>query len=237
MRLYTPIHRLKRAARDQARAKAIPLHVALDQIAAGEGYASWSLLATKHADASVDPGSLARSLTPGELILIAARPLQGKTTFALRLALSAIVHGREAHFFSLDYTERDVAARLATMPANFAQESSRLLLDCSDSISASHIIGRLDAAPRGAFLVVDYLQLLDQKRANPPLQEQVEALDAFARRQDHIIAFVCQIDRNFDAAADDLPGPADIRQPNPLNLSVFSRAVFLHGDRCRVVNL
>ncbi len=236
MRLSAPIHRLKRAARDHARAGVIPLHAALDRIAASEGYSSWSLLAARHADASADPSSLARSLVPGELILIAARPLQGKTMFALRLALQAIVQGREAHFFSLDYTERDVAARLATMPANLAHEASRLRLDCSDSISAGHIIGRLGAAPRGAFLVVDYLQLLDQKRANPPLQEQVEALDAFARRQGHIIAFVCQIDRSFDPVADDLPGLADIRLPNPLDLSAFSRAVFLHGDRCRVVN-
>jgi replicative DNA helicase len=237
MRLSAPIHRLKRAAREQARAEAVSLHAALDRIAASEGYSSWSLLAAKHTDASTNPGGLARSLAPGELILIAARPLQGKTMFALRLALSAIAQGREAHFFSLDYTERDVAARLATMPANLAQEASRLQLDCSDSISAGHIIGRLDAASRGAFIVVDYLQLLDQKRANPPLQEQVEALDAFARRGDHTIAFVCQIDRNFDADTGAQPGPDDIRLPNPLDLSVFSRAVFLHGDRCSVVNL
>lgn len=237
MRLSAPIHRLKRAARDQARAEAVPLHAALDRIAASEGYSSWSLLTAKHADASVDPGSLARSLVPGELILIAARPLQGKTLFALRLALSAIAQGREAHFFSLDYTERDVAARLATMPANLAQEASRLRLDCSDSISAGHIIDRLDAAPRGAVLVVDYLQLLDQKRANPPLQEQVETLSDFARSQGHVIAFVCQIDRRFDPEVDALPGPADIRLPNPVNLDIFSRAVFLHGDRCSIRNL
>lgn len=237
MRLSAPIHRLKRAARDHARAKAIPLNAALDRIAASEGYSSWSLLAAKQADESVDPASLAKSLTPGELILIAARPLQGKTMFALRLALSAIAHGRAAHFFSLDYTERDVAARLATMPASPAQGASHLQLDCSDSISAGHIINRLDAAPRGAFLVVDYLQLLDQKRANPPLQQQVETLSDFARSQGHVIAFVCQIDRRFDSEVDALPGPADIHLPNPLDLSVFSRAVFLHGGRRSIRNL
>ena len=237
MRLSAPIHRLKRAARDHARASSIPLHAALDHVAAGEGHASWSLLAARQAEAADNPVSLIRTLEPGEMILIAARPLQGKTMFALRLALSAIAEGREAHFFSLDYTTRDVAARLSAMPADLVRHASRLRLDCSDLISADYIIGRLGAAQRGAFLVVDYLQLLDQKRANPPLQEQVEAFDAFARGQGHIIAFVCQIDRSFEPGIDALPGLADIRLPNPLDLSAFRRAIFLHGDRCRVLNL
>ena len=237
MRLSAPIHRLKRAARDHARAEAVPLHAALDHVAASEGYASWSLLAAQQAESAIEPAALIRILAPGEMVLIAARPLQGKTMFALRLALAAIAQGREAHFFSLDYTTRDVAARLSAMPADLVRHAPRLHLDCSDLISADHIIGRLGATQRGAFLAVDYLQLLDQRRANPPLQEQVEALDAFARSQDHIIAFVCQIDRRFDSEVDALPGLADIRLPNPLDLCVFSRAVFLNGDRCSVRKL
>jgi hypothetical protein len=231
MRLSAPIHRLKRAARDHARAEAIPLNAALDRIAVGEGFSSWSLLAAKQAQAAADPTTLLRTFTPGELILVAARPLQGKTMFTLRLALAAIAEGRAAHFFSLDYTPNDVADRLASMPPNLAHHADHLHVDCADTISADHIISRLVDAPRGAFIAVDYLQLLDQKRANPPLQDQIEALADFASRQDHVIAFVCQIDRHFDPGVDALPGVADIRLPNPLDLSLFGRAVFLHGGR------
>lgn len=234
MRTSAPIHRLKRAAREHARTEAIPLHAALDQIAVSEGYSSWSLLAAKHTQASSDPATLLESFAPGALVLLAARPLQGKTILALRLALSAVAQGRAAYFFSLDYTEADIAARLATMPAELARH---LTVDCSDSVSAAHIIARLGPSQRGAFIAVDYLQLLDQKRSNPPLQEQVETLANFARSQGHVVAFVCQIDRRFDPILNGLPGPADIRLPNPLDLNVFDRAIFLHGGRFSSLNL
>ena len=235
MRLSAPIHRLKRTARDLADADAIPLHAALDQVAAREGYSSWSLL-TARQQASDAPTRLYKSLRPGSLVLVAARPLQGKTVLALRLALCAIADGTEAHFFSLDYSESDVVARLSAMPAHLLRFANRLHIDCSDAIAADHIMGRLSSTPHGAFVAIDYLQLLDQKRTNPPLQQQVEALRAFARAHGHVLAFVCQIDRAFDPAASDMPGLNDIRLPNPLDLRLFDRAVFLQGDRMRVTD-
>lgn len=236
MRLSAPIHRLKRAARDRARADSIPLHLALDHVAVGEGYASWSLLASKQAEAPLDPAGLARSFASGELILIAARPLQGKTMFALRLALAAIAAGRDAYFFSLDYTETDVCTRLETMPPNLARHAPALKVDCSDAISAPHIMARLGRW-RDAFIVVDYLQLLDQRRTNPPLQDQISSLAAFASDEGHTIAFVCQIDRRFEAGTATMPGLADIRLPNPLDLALFDRAIFLHRGQQQTIRL
>lgn len=230
MPLSAPIHRLKRQARDLANAGSIPLHAALDHVAAREGYSNWSLLATRYKAGNVAELKYA-SFTLGSLILVAARPLQGKTIFALRLALSAIASGAEAHFFSLDYSEADIAKRLNTLPASLARFGGQLQIDCSDDISARRIMNRLSSAPRHSFAAIDYLQLLDQKRSNPPLQQQIQALRAFALQHGHVMAFVCQIDRNFDPAANDIPGLSDIRLPNPLELSLFDRAIFLHGDR------
>ena len=73
MRLSAPIYRLKRVARTQARDQNIPLHAALDQIAATEGFSSWSLLVSRDAKESIDPSALLARLRPGELALIAAR--------------------------------------------------------------------------------------------------------------------------------------------------------------------
>jgi len=233
MRLSAPIYRLKRAARTQARDQAIPLHAALDQIAATEGFPSWSLLASRHADMSVDPADLLAQLRPGELVLLAARPRQGKTLLALQIAIASAGAGQSAHFFSLDYTPADVQTKLETIGADPRRLPGRFNVDCSDDISAEHVVHVLADAPRGSLAVIDYLQLLDQKRSTPPLQDQVAELARFANARGVIIVFICQIDRSFDGQSLPSPGPADIRLPNPLDLSVFSRAWFLHRGMLR----
>ena len=53
--------------------------------------------------------------------------------------------------------------------------------DSSDAISADHIMSKQASARRGTFVVVDYLQLLDQKREKPALMIQVQALRSFAQ--------------------------------------------------------
>ena len=48
MKLSAPIYRLKRQAKLLSRAEKIPLHSALDHIARGQGFGSWSLLASQN---------------------------------------------------------------------------------------------------------------------------------------------------------------------------------------------
>ncbi|UYO01119.1 MAG: DNA helicase [Devosia sp.] len=231
MTLSAPIHRLKRAAREQARARSIPLHAALDAVAATQGYASWSLLSAHNPATMAGPESLYASLLPGDMALVAARPRQGKTILAIQLALAAIASGKAGHIFSLDYTPADIAAHLAAMSGPLALHAGSLAIDCADTIAADHIIARLATAPAGTLAVVDYLQLLDQRRTNPPLQAQIETLAHFARARGVILVFICQIDRSYDPARANLPGPADIRLPNPLDLGLFNRAWFLHDGK------
>ena len=47
MKLSAPIHHLKRKAKLLSREEKIPLHEALDRVAAQEGFDGWSLLAAK----------------------------------------------------------------------------------------------------------------------------------------------------------------------------------------------
>ncbi len=108
MRLSAPVYRLKRQARLLSRRDRVPLHQALDRAAAEEGFASWSLLAAKAAEAT-PAGSLLAQLAPGDLVLVGARPRQGKTLMSLELAVEAMKSGHRSVFFTLEYTHTDSA--------------------------------------------------------------------------------------------------------------------------------
>lgn len=277
MRLTAPVHRLKHRAKRLARQHDIPLHTALDRIAASEGFGSWSLLAARLAAAGGDlpaasapvaaashrpapdasspdaspgaspdasPGAsmlaakrLFARLAPGDMVLVGARPRQGKTLLGLQLALEAIAAGGHGAFFTLEWTEAQTLARLAALgvdPARWPDRfGGRFHFDGADTISADHIAAALAEAPRGTVAVVDYLQLLDQRRDNPDLMTQVRALAAFARARGVIFVFIAQIDRAFDPAAKPCPDLADVRLPNPVDLRLFGKTCFLHAGEIR----
>ncbi|WDZ77137.1 DNA helicase [Ensifer adhaerens] len=222
MKLSAPIYHLKRRAKRLSRDENIPLHEALDRVAVEEGYVGWSLLAARHATA--EPNRLG----PGDLVLIGARPGQGKTLKSLELAVEAMKAGHRAYFFTLEYTVKDVIDRFPAIGADYAAFAERFEIDCSDAISASYITQKLAQAPRGTLVVVDYLQLLDQRRENPNLGEQVLSLRSFARERGVIMVFISQIDRSYDADTKPFPDIQDIRLPNPLDLRLFDKTCFLN---------
>lgn len=232
MKLSAPVYRLKRKARELARKDAIPLHLALDRVAIGEGFGAWSLLASRSAETLSAERLLAR-LEPGDLLLIGARPGHGKTLLSLQLAVEAMKAGRRAAFFTLEYTTGDVLGRFRALGVEPAQFEALFTFDGSDAISADHITRALAEAPRGTLAIVDYLQLLDQKRGNPELGVQISALKSFARERGMILAFISQIDRSYDPAVKPCPDLDDVRLPNPFDLSLFDKSCFLNGGEVR----
>ncbi|TIW80364.1 MAG: DNA helicase [Mesorhizobium sp.] len=227
MRLSAPVFHLKRQARLLSRRENVPLHEALDRVAAKEGFGSWSLLAAKAPEA--EPGDrLLERLTPGDMVLVAARPGQGKTLMSLELAVAAMKRGSRAVFFTLEYMHADILDRFRDIGADPADFDHLFEFDNSDAISAAYIIEALRSAPRGTLAVIDYLQLLDQKRDNPELLVQIRALRSFARERELVLVFISQIDRSYDPARRPFPDIGDIRLPNPLDLSLFDKACFLN---------
>ncbi len=228
MRLSAPIYHLKRKAKVLSREENIPLHEALNRIAAQEGFSAWSLLASK-ASTIGSAAKLFARLSPGDLVLVGARPGEGKTLLSVELAVEAMKSGNRAAFFTLEYTEKQVLDRLRALGVERAHFDSRFELDTSDDISADYIVTKLADAPRGTLAVIDYLQLLDQKRENACLTDQVRTLHAFARERGAIFVFISQIDRSYDASAKPCPDLADVRLPNKLDLKLFSKTCFLHN--------
>lgn len=232
MILSAPIYRLKRNAKTLARAHGLPLHAALDRVAVAEGFQSWSHLAASHASDTPAKKVLAQ-LEAGQLALIGARPGHGKTLLALELTAMAAGIGRQGFFFTLDYHDRDVAqafAAIGTAPSSVQS----IVIDTSDDISANYIISHLKTVHRPPLIVVDYLQLLDQKRSNPVLDEQMAALKAYVIRTCAICVLISQIDRRFELTGKQMPDASEIRFANPCDMSVFDRLFFLHDGQIRM---
>ena len=232
MRLSAPVYHLKRKARLLSRQQNIPLHAALDSIAAGEGFDAWSLLASKTA-AALSVNELYSQLSQGDLVLIGARRGHGKTLMSLRLAVEAMKAGNRSIFFTLEDTEKVVLDRFPMIGADHAEYASSFGFENSDAISADYIVERLADATPGTLAVVDYLQLLDQKREKPELMLQVKTLKAFARSRGVTIVFTSQIDRSYDPLVKPVPDLSDVRLPNPLDLALFDKMVFLHNGQVR----
>lgn len=235
MKLSAPVHQLKRKAKILSREKDIPHHEALNRIALDEGYAGWSLLAAKLA--AVRPAArLYPRLKPGDLLLVGARPGQGKTLFSLELSVEAMKSGNPAVFFTLEYTESDVLERFRAIGADRAAFDALFEFDGSDAIDATYIIERLAAAPRGTLVVIDYLQLLDQRRESAELMEQVRALKSLAEKDGLIVVCISQIDRSYDPSRKAFPDIGDVRLPNPLDLRLFNKTCFLNKGKAQFLD-
>lgn len=233
MPLSTPVYRLKHRAKLMAARDGTPLHQALNKIAKSEGYTNWSLLARDAKDAASATGVL-RKFNAGDLVLLAARPRQGKTVFGLTLLVEALRVGRAGAFFSLECNEDDVVDFMRASGVAPQGQRGKLALDCSDAITADYIIEKMAQTEPGSVIVIDYLQALDQRRTNAGLAEQVQGLKTFAARKDVVVVLMSQIDRAFEASGRPLPDLRDVRLPNAIDLNLFNKACFLNKGRMRV---
>lgn len=227
MRLSAPIFRLKKQARALSRAEGIPLNQALDRIAQKEGFAQWSLLAAQM-QLTPTAAQILAQFKPGGLVLLGGRPQQGKTTLGLSLIAEALRSGHHAAFFSLFHTLAEVEDRLLEFDINRQAVGDRVLIDTSDDISAPYISKHLARATPGTLVVIDYLQILDQRRETPDINAQVQMLKSLATETGVIIVTLSQVSRQFDPTEKTLPDLTDVHLPNPIDLSAFSQTCFLN---------
>lgn len=236
MRLSAPIYRLKRTAKRLARDANIPLNQALDRIAETEGFQTWSHLAARDAANSRGAKILAR-LSPGDMMLLGARPGHGKTLLGLEIIVDAIKTGAKGCYYTLEDTEQDVIKHLHSIGADAEALGRRMTIDTANAISASYIVEQQQNAHPGDVIVIDYLQLLDQNREKPALGTQVAALKSFAAQTGVIVVFITQIDRTYDSRTKTMPDLADIRLPNPLDLDQFTTTCFLQDGEVQLTEM
>ncbi|AMB44359.1 DNA helicase [Methylobacterium sp. AMS5] len=233
MKLSAPIFRLKRQAKLLSRETNAPLHASLDEVAKREGYRGWSHLASSSSHDRPAPKLLAH-FVPGDLVLLGARPGHGKTLLGVELAVEAARAGHRSFFFSLEETESSISNRLQGLGFDMDETGNALVIDTSDAICADYIIERVGHGQDDSVVVVDYLQLLDQRRRNPELAVQVKTLAGFACTASTIIVAISQINRSFDMEGKPLPNLSNVRLPNPVDLALFTKTCFLHNGEMRV---
>lgn len=233
MKLSAPIYILKQQAKAVSRRDKVRLNVALDQVAAREGFNAWSHLASvwQREDTS---RSVYEQFLPGDLILVGSRPGQGKTLLSMGLAVEAMTRGHRATFFTLEYTAADVNQLFEALGRNLKEFKGKWLLDTSDDISAEHIARRIAGEPPGTLVVVDYLQLLDQRRDKPSLDMQVRELKALAHQSQSMVICISQIAREYTLTSRAYPSMQDVRMPNPVDLSIFDKACFIQDGKMQL---
>ena len=233
MLLPSPIYKLKRLARERARLQGIPRHQALDLIAQENGYTTWSLL-SHHYNQTLNPMALETRIHAGELILIGARPMQGKTSLCLKLIARALLNQNPCALFSFELSTGQLTEKLSHFGVQPEMSTPHLYFDNSDEICAEHITNKLTNAKPNTLVVIDYMQLLDQRRTNPPIQVQIEQLSLLAAQKQLKMLLISQIDKRFEDSTHTFPTKQDIRLPNPLDVELFDQLCFLHQGRIKL---
>jgi hypothetical protein len=230
MRRSAPIYVLKQQAKALSHREGIRLHAALDRVAAREGFTAWSHLASTWQKQQTSR-SVYGQLSQGDLSLVASRPRQGKTLLGAGLAVEAMSRGHNAAFFTLAYTAAEVDKLFGAVGRSPTEFRDRWLLDSSEEISADYIVRRLAGTLPGTLVVIDYLQLLDQRRDKPSLDVQVRQLKRFAQGNRATVVCLAQIRREYSPRARAIPSFEDVRLPNPVDLSLFDRGCFLQAGK------
>ncbi|MEA1916916.1 MAG: replicative DNA helicase [Campylobacterota bacterium] len=178
----------------------------------------------------------------GDLIIIAARPAMGKTSFVLNTALKIMNQGKGVAFFSLEMPAEQLMLRLLSAQTsiqlqklrvgNISDEEQRRLDDATQTIRKSHLyvddqgsvnINQLRSKLRKLksqhseieVAIIDYIQIMSSvgnKDRQQEVSEISRGLKMLARELEIPIIALSQLNRGLEARNDKRPMLSDIRE-------------------------
>jgi replicative DNA helicase len=178
----------------------------------------------------------------GDLVIIAARPAMGKTSFALNMVQNLLDKGKGVAFFSLEMPSEQLMLRLLSVqtsiqlqrlrvgdmnPQEYKQlndavdkmRHSKLFVDDHGSINIHQLRSKLrklkSRHPEIELAVIDYLQIMNGtggKDRHLEVSEISRGLKMLARELGIPIVALSQLNRSLESRADKRPMLSDIRE-------------------------
>ncbi|MGN1125998.1 MAG: replicative DNA helicase [Ruminococcus sp.] len=196
-------------------------------------------------------------LNKSDLILLAARPGMGKTSFALNIARSVAVQSKKkVAFFSLEMTKEQLASRLLSVEAlvggvklrtgKLNDEEWQRIISASDVLSKSEIyldetsgitVPEMKAKLRRLrdvdLVIIDYLQLMSSAKA---INNRVQEISEITRNlkimaKDINVPVIClsQLSRASEQRPDHKPMLSDLRDSGSIEQDA-DIVLFLYRD-------
>jgi len=178
----------------------------------------------------------------GDLLILAARPSMGKTSFALNLAVNAAKSKMAVGFFSLEMSAEQLTLRLLSTESGINHQNIRnATISSEEWIELTHVAAdlaqmkffiddtagisimelrakarKLKAKHGIDMLVVDYLQLLHSSKKHENRHQEVSeisrSLKALAKELAVPIIALSQLSRAVDSRVDKRPMLSDLRE-------------------------
>ena len=196
---------------------------------------------------------------PGDLIILAARPSMGKTSFALNVAINAARQGSGVGVFSLEMAAEQLTLRLLSTESGIDHQKIRnATISSEEWIALTHVAAELgdmqlfidDAAGINimelrakarqlkakhdvGMLVVDYLQLLHSSKRHENRHQEVSEISRFlkslAKELNIPIIALSQLSRAVDSRMDKRPMLSDLRESGAIEQDA-DLIMFLYRD-------
>ncbi len=180
--------------------------------------------------------------SPGDLIIIAARPSMGKTAFALNLAQSVLDQNKGVVIFSLEMPAEQLMMRMLSAKASIPlqrlrvgnlsdlewseisrlsdyYDKKKLFIDDEGSLNVHQLRAKLrklkSQHPEIELAVIDYLQLMSgsgTKDRHLEISEISRSLKMLARELQIPIIALSQLNRSLESRIDKRPMLSDLRE-------------------------
>jgi len=178
----------------------------------------------------------------GDLVIVAARPAMGKTSFALNMVQNLLKKGKGVAFFSLEMPAEQLMLRLLSVDTSVPlqklrvgdmndeewtrlgqaverMQSSKLFVDDQGSVNINQLRSRLRKLkgqhPEIEMAVIDYLQIMSgtgSRDRHLEVSEMSRGLKMLARELEMPIVALSQLNRGLESRNDKRPMLSDIRE-------------------------